>query len=189
LGAVRRGSDDTTIAIIAGAVGGGGGLLLLCCLALAVGAFVWGWRRGRSPYRRLKQPDYDAIAYGDVTGDVALPKKQLDVRHNTPHSLNRTRRTHRTRRTRWAHACAESSVVLGGSQQFHTLERLLIAPGLRLAQAILRTSNNNVGETDQVRSRVMCRACRVERVSCVSSVVSSVCGCARVVSCRVRWWG
>ena len=89
---VRRGSDDTTIAIIAGAVGGGGGLLLLCCLALAVGAFVWGWRRGRSPYRRLKQPDYDAIAYGDVTSDVALPKKQLDVR------------TTRCTRTHCAHA-------------------------------------------------------------------------------------
>jgi hypothetical protein len=65
------------------------------------------------------------------------------------------------------------------------LERLLIAPGLRLAQAILRTSNNNVGETDQVRSRVVSHACRVERVPCVSLVVSSVCGYERVVSCRV----
>jgi hypothetical protein len=36
-------------------------------------------------------------------------------------------------------------------QQFHMLERLLIAPGLRLALAILRTSTNNIGETDRVR--------------------------------------
>jgi hypothetical protein len=43
-------------------------------------ALAWGWKRGRSPYRKLKQPDYAAIAYGDVKDDVVIPKRKADVR-------------------------------------------------------------------------------------------------------------
>jgi hypothetical protein len=46
---------------------------------LVVAAVVWGARRGRSPYRKLVQPDYEAVAYGDVKEDVVLPKKQQEV--------------------------------------------------------------------------------------------------------------
>lgn len=71
------GSSDS--ALIGGVAGGVGGGLLLCCLLLVVAAIVWGARRGRSPYRKLVQPDYEAVAYGDVKEDVTLPKKQQEV--------------------------------------------------------------------------------------------------------------
>lgn len=73
------GSSSTDVIIIA-VVAGGGGLLALFCLLFAIAAIIWGYKRGRSPYRKLKQPDYAEIAYGDVKDDVVIPKKLADVR-------------------------------------------------------------------------------------------------------------
>lgn len=109
-------SDSTNITIIAAAAGGGGGLVVLCCLMLVMAALSWGWKRGRSPYRKLKQPDYAEIAYGDVKNDVVIPKRQAD--------------------------------------HYLTLERLIIAPDLRLAHAILQSARH--GDLD-VASRSLMR--------------------------------
>jgi hypothetical protein len=67
------------LALVGGIAGGVGGGLLLCCLLLVVAVVVWGERRGRSPYHKLVQPDYEAVAYGDVKEDVVLPKKQQEA--------------------------------------------------------------------------------------------------------------
>jgi hypothetical protein len=73
----RDGSSDA--ALIGGVVGGVGGALFLLCLLLLLLAIIAVSRRRRSAYRKLKQPDFEAIAFGDVKEDVVLPKKQMEV--------------------------------------------------------------------------------------------------------------
>jgi hypothetical protein len=46
-------------------------MLLLLLLVLS--------RRRRSAFRKLTQPNYETVAFGDVKEDVALPKKQAGV--------------------------------------------------------------------------------------------------------------
>ncbi|ELR25191.1 GTPase-activator protein for Ras family GTPase [Acanthamoeba castellanii str. Neff] len=71
---------DSDAALIGGIVGGVGGGLLLCLLLLLVIAVVLmaTRRRRATAYRKLKQPDYEEVAFGDVKGDVTLPKKQAE---------------------------------------------------------------------------------------------------------------
>lgn len=71
---------DSDGALIGGIVGGVGGGLLLCLLLLLVIAVVLmaTRRRRATAYRKLKQPDYEEVAFGDVKGDVTLPKKQAE---------------------------------------------------------------------------------------------------------------
>ena len=74
------GGDSDDAALIGGIVGGIGGGLLLCLLLLLVIAVVLvATRRGQGAYRKLRQPDYEEVAFGDVKGDVTLPKKQTEV--------------------------------------------------------------------------------------------------------------
>lgn len=132
-------SDSTNITIIAAAAGGGGGLVVLCCLLLVMAALSWGWKRGRSPYRKLKQPDYAEIAYGDVKNDVVIPKRQADVRAPPLPSLFLLHfQTDAFVAPTWHH------------QHYLTLERLIIAPDLRLAHAILQSARH--GDLDVVRN-------------------------------------
>ena len=53
-------------------------MCLLLLLVIAV-ALIATRRRKATAYRKLKQPDYEEVAFGDVKGDVALPKKQAEV--------------------------------------------------------------------------------------------------------------
>jgi len=131
-------SDSTNIKIIAAAAGGGGGLVVLCCLMLVMAALSWGWKRGRSPYRKLKQPDYAQIAYGDVKNDVVIPKRQADVRARSSSHFLLHFQTDAFVAPTWHH------------QHYLTLERLIIAPDLRLAHAILQSARH--GDLDVVRS-------------------------------------
>ena len=62
-----------------GAVGGGAGLFCLLLLLLALVALVLARRRnGQRKMRKLTQPDYAALAYGDVE-NVSLPKRKAEA--------------------------------------------------------------------------------------------------------------
>ena len=78
---VRCSSDDTNIgAIVGGAVGGGVGLVCLLLLLLALVVLVLARRRnGRRQMRKLTQPNYAELAYGDVD-NVSLPKRKAEAR-------------------------------------------------------------------------------------------------------------
>jgi HAMP domain-containing protein len=57
----------------------GGGLLVCLLLLLLIAVVLVATRRRRGAYRKLSQPDYEEVAFGDVKGDVTLPKKQAEV--------------------------------------------------------------------------------------------------------------
>jgi hypothetical protein len=85
---VRYSGDDTNIgAIVGGAVGGGVGLVCLLLLLLALVVLVLARRRnGRRQMRKLTQPDYAELAYGDVD-NVSLPKRKAEASPPLPRPL------------------------------------------------------------------------------------------------------
>lgn len=76
-------SGDSTnntllIAVLAGGIGGG--LLAFCLLLIIIlVVLIFVVRRRRSPYRKLKEPDWEEVAFGDVKEDISIPKKLLEV--------------------------------------------------------------------------------------------------------------
>jgi hypothetical protein len=66
-------------AIVGGVVGGAVGLLCLLQVLLAVLAVLLARRRTGQKLRKLVQPDYAELAYGDVE-NVVVPKKNAEVR-------------------------------------------------------------------------------------------------------------
>jgi hypothetical protein len=90
------GSSSNVGAIVGGVVGGAGALFCLLLILMVVLAIVLTRRqRGRHAQKKLLQPDYVALAYGDLD-NVALPKKKAEVRAPQSSSLQCAR----------AHACA-----------------------------------------------------------------------------------
>ena len=60
-------------------MGGGAGLFCLLLLLLALVALVLARRRnGQRKMRKLTQPDYAELAYGDVD-NVSLPKRKAEA--------------------------------------------------------------------------------------------------------------
>jgi len=59
-------------------VGGAAGLFCLLLVVLVVLALMVAKRKGHTQ-RKLRQPDYLALAYGDLDG-VSFPKKKAEVR-------------------------------------------------------------------------------------------------------------
>jgi hypothetical protein len=57
----------------------GGGLLACLLLLLVIAVALVATRRRKAAYHKLRQPDYEEVAFGDVKGDVTLPKKQAEV--------------------------------------------------------------------------------------------------------------
>ncbi|ELR10938.1 GTPaseactivator protein for Ras-like GTPase [Acanthamoeba castellanii str. Neff] len=102
--------DDTNIgAIVGGAVGGGVGLVCLLLLLLALVVLVLARRRnGRRQMRKLTQPDYAELAYGDVD-NVSLPKRKAEASPPLPRPL---------------------------ADQYEKLEKLLLAENGRIAHAM-----------------------------------------------------
>jgi hypothetical protein len=80
-------SSSLDSALIGSIARGVGSSLLLCCLLLVMAVVIWGACRGRSPYHKLVQLDYEAVAYGDVKEDVVLPKKLQEVLSLPSHRL------------------------------------------------------------------------------------------------------
>jgi hypothetical protein len=50
-------------------------------------------RRQKAAYHKLRQLDYKEVAFGDVKGDVTLPKKQAKVHNAKSHNTD-WRNTH-----------------------------------------------------------------------------------------------
>jgi hypothetical protein len=89
---MHSGDSSNVGAIVGGVVGGSAGLFCLLLLLLALLALVLARRRSgrRREMRKLTQPDYAALAYGDVE-NVALAKRKAEVhtRCTTVESLSR----------------------------------------------------------------------------------------------------
>jgi hypothetical protein len=77
--AIRGDSSSSDAALIGGIVGGVGGAFLLLCLLMLLLLLLVLSRRRRSAFRKLTQPNYETVAFGDVKEDVALPKRQAGV--------------------------------------------------------------------------------------------------------------
>jgi hypothetical protein len=74
------GSSSNVGAIVGGVVGGAGALFCLLLILMVILAVVLTrHQRGRHAQKKLIQPDYAALAYGDLD-NVALPKKKAEVR-------------------------------------------------------------------------------------------------------------
>jgi hypothetical protein len=83
-GSTDDSGSDFPVGAIAGIVVG---CALLCCLILLVAALVVLVivRRRRSPYRKLKQPDYDELAFGDQPERFDISDEDVEsVRRDYP---------------------------------------------------------------------------------------------------------
>lgn len=74
---ISGGSSTDIAAIVGGAVGGAVGLFFLLLVVLVVLALVVAKRKGHSQ-RKLRQPDYIALAYGDLNGGDSFPKRKAE---------------------------------------------------------------------------------------------------------------
>lgn len=119
-----------------GVVGEVAGFVLLLLLVLLVLGILLARRSGRRRrQKKLRQPNFSVLAYGEVKDAGAIPKSRQQVlitaRMRSPPIARHTHRTYAGTRTT-AHVHADTRV----SQALEELEQLLISEGGRIVHAM-----------------------------------------------------